>query len=123
MATEAIDLDKLPSKPLTHGYQWVGTAGGNPCVLVGDTRLEYESGKIVLDTSSWEPKTSNQIARLRQFQQHIPEVGGQFLVYVFEDLGPESHSKRSSRWKFHAMFQVLNRGSNSVRAVMVRRSR
>jgi hypothetical protein len=114
MPLTAAELVRRPVKPGTDGYEWTGTVEGRLCVLFGDRELAQDP---VLKT----------MVRLRRFHARIPEPGGAFLASVYKDIGTEvtvagQHQAKRGGWKFHAVFEVLERGDNWVRAKMLRRS-
>jgi hypothetical protein len=130
MPLTAAELTRLPAKPETDGYEWTGTIGGHLCVLFGDRELAQDAKlrTMVLDNRHWSDKASSvTLGRLRRFHARIPEPGGEFLPSVYKDIGTEvtaggQHQAKRGGWKFHAVFEVLERGDDWVRAKMLRRS-
>ena len=130
MTLTAAELARLPEKPQTDGYEWTGTVGGHPCVLFGDRELTMDPGlkTLVLDNRHWSDKASPiTLGRLRRFHARIPAPGGQFLASVYKDVGTDvtvtgQHKAKRGGWQFHAVFEVLERGDDWVRAKMLRRT-
>ena len=130
MDVSQVDLRKLPDKPKTEGYEWTGTLGPYPCVLFGDRELTYdlELGTMVLANQHWSTNASPvTTGRLKRFQSQIPPPGELFLASIYKDVGTGvtvggQHQAKRGGWKFHAIFKVLERGDDWVRAMMLRRS-